>query len=121
MIVKKDLGDIVIDEAVFIQIAQESAKEVEGVTLVSDFIGDVGQKIGVSTNSKRATKVKEEGENIAIALNCEIDYGFNIPEKVKELQEVVGGTITGMTDTIPSVINVNVLKIKLYDNSRPTG
>ena len=105
------IGSVKIADEVVAVIAGLAATEVKGVAALSGGItaGLVAKK-GIKALS-RGVKVEVKGNEIAIDLTLELDYGYSIPEIGSQVQQKVKSAIENMTGMTVTDINVTVADV----------
>jgi len=105
---KIELGLVQVDKKVFAEIISSAIKEVSGVHLVQKNIGNhlfeiFGQKDYPGINIKVT-----ENNDVTLELKVLVQYGMNIPDAARQVQETVKSAIDKTLDVNLKDINVNV-------------
>jgi len=105
---EKGMGKVKISEEVLAIIAGVAATDVEGVASISGGITrQTILKAGVKRLSKGVTaNIVEDKVNIVIGVN--LNYGSNVLEVSKAVQEKIKFQIEGMTDLPVGAVSVRV-------------
>ena len=104
-------GTVKIADDVVAIIAGIAATEVEGVAGMSGGItGGITEMLGMKNLSK-GVKVEVGDEEAAIDLYIIVEYGSNISELGKKVQENVKNTLETMTGLNIIEVNVNILGV----------
>ena len=106
-------GTVKIADDVVAIIAGIAATEVEGVAGMSGGItGGITEMLGMKNLSK-GVKVEVGDEEAAIDLYIIVEYGSNISELGKKVQENVKNTLETMTGLNIIEVNVNILGVNI--------
>ena len=104
------LGEVQIADEVVAIIAGLAATEVEGVgSMAGNITNELVGKLGMKNLSKG--DVLEDVVCVDLALN--IEYGFNILETSKRVQERVKAAIENMTGLTVSDVNVRIASVEI--------
>ena len=102
------LGEVKIADDVIAVIAGIAATEVTGVArMCGNITNELVSKLGVNNLSK-GVKVVVENHHVRVNLALELDYGVNIPEISKKVQDRVKAAIENMTGLKVREVNVRV-------------
>ena len=101
-------GDVKIADNVVAIIAGLAATEVEGVdsmagNVTNELVGKLGMK-----NLSKGVKVDVQEGVVTVALNLNIEYGYNIYETSKTVQEKVKSAIENMTGLDVADVNIRI-------------
>lgn len=103
---KSDIGSVRISNDVVAIISGVAATEIKGVVGMSGGItGGITELLGMKNLSK-GVKVEVNGNDTNIDLYLVVEYGSNIAEVGKQVQENVKSTVETMTGL--NVLNINV-------------
>lgn len=105
---KDEIGEVQIANEVVAIIAGLAATEVSGVTgMVGSLKGDLVELLGKKNLSKGVlVDVKENA--IILELSIIVDFGANIPEVSKEVQEKVKSAVETMTGLTVDEVNIRI-------------
>lgn len=115
---KKEHGSVKISEDVISIIAGIAATEIKGVHGMSGgFTGELSEMLGMKNLSKG---VKVEFDNSSVIVNSYIiiDYGENLVEVSKKVQENIKKSIETMTGLSVKKVNVNVQGVKVEKSKK---
>ena len=112
----EDLGGVgqvrIADEVVTI-IAGLAATEVDGVTsMAGNITYDLVSMLGVKNLSK-GVKVNIKDNNVYVDLNLNIEYGKNLVETCKAVQDRVKTTIENMTGMNVPEVNIHIAGVDM--------
>lgn len=109
----EEIGTVKISEEVIAIIAGVAATDVEGVASIAGGITrELILKTGVKKLSKGVNAEVVEGDvKIMIAINLE--YGYNLMETSKAVQEKIKFQIEGMTGLKVSGVNVKIASVNV--------
>jgi uncharacterized alkaline shock family protein YloU len=111
-------GTVKIADDVVAIIAGIAATEVEGVAGMSGGItGGITEMLGMKNLSK-GVKVEVGDQEAAIDLYIIVEYGSNISELGKKVQENVKNTLETMTGLNIIEVNVNILGVNIPRESK---
>lgn len=107
------LGEVQIADEVVAIIAGLAATEVEGVgsmagNITNELVGKLGMK-----NLSRGVKVDVLENVVCVDLALNIEYGYNILETSKKVQERVKTAIENMTGLTVSDVNVRIASVEI--------
>lgn len=107
------IGKVQIADEVVAIIAGLAATEVEGVAsmagnITNELVGKLGMK-----NLSRGVKVDVLEDVVCVDLALNIEYGFNILETSKRVQERVKAAIENMTGLTVSDVNVRIASVEI--------
>ena len=106
-------GEIKIADEVVAIIAALAATEVEGVAsmagnITNELIGKLGMK-----NLSKGVKVTVLEGVVTVDLNLNIEYGKNILETSKKVQEKVKSSIENMTGLEVADVNIHIASVDM--------
>lgn len=107
------LGEVQIADEVVAIIAGLAATEVEGVgsmagNITNELVGKLGMK-----NLSKGVKVDILENIVCVDLALNIEYGYNILETSKTVQEKVKAAIENMTGLVVSDVNVRIASVEM--------
>ncbi|MDO4509796.1 MAG: Asp23/Gls24 family envelope stress response protein [Lachnospiraceae bacterium] len=107
------LGEVRIADSVVANIALLAAKETEGVfDTVGTAANEIMTKVGVKSASK-GVRVEIIGSVVSIDLALIMQYGYNIPNTCKKVQEKVKNSIENMTGLEVSDVRIRIAGINI--------
>ena len=107
------LGDIQIADDVIAIIAGLAATEVEGVAkMYGNITNELVSKLGMKNLSKGVKVTVLEGV-VTVDLNLNIEYGKNILETSKKVQEKVKSSIENMTGLEVADVNIHIAGVDM--------
>lgn len=111
------LGEVRIADEVIAVIAGLAASEVKGVgSMAGNATRELIEKIGARSLAKGVKLVMEEDE-IKVAMNVNLRYGYNVPDTSKEIQEKVKTAIETMTGLNVPEVNIKIAGVTM-DNDK---
>jgi uncharacterized alkaline shock family protein YloU len=111
----ENLGKVEIAPEVIQTIAGIAASKVEGVAGLSGGVEWLGRK-----NPRKGIRV-ELGDRLAIELSVTVQYGVQIPDVGREIQEQVKSAVESMTGLIVDEVSVRVDGIKFPQPEKGEG
>lgn len=109
---EENLGIVKISDEVVSVIAGIAAEEINGVEELYHLGGtNISQLLKGKKNSGKNVKVTLTEDYATIEISLAVEYGVNIPETVKAVQENVKKTVETMTGLNVAAVNVNVQNI----------
>ena len=114
-VLKEDekLGAVQIADDVVAMIASLAAAEVEGVSaLVGNITNELVSKLGMKNLSKGVKAEVLEGV-VTVDLSLNIEYGKNILETSKKVQEKVKSSIENMTGLEVADVNIHIASVDM--------
>ena len=110
-------GKVIIADEVIAIIAGLAASEVEGVaSMAGNATKELIEKIGVKSLSK-GIRLQVEGDQVRVALNVNLRYGYSVPETCSEIQEKVKTAIETMTGLNVAEVNIKITNV-VMDNDK---
>lgn len=104
-----EMGIVKISDEVVGVIAGLAATEIKGVVGMSaNLVGGITQILTGKKNLSKGVKVSVGENSATIDLYIVVDYGINIPEVSKKVQENVKKTVETMTGLVVSAVNIHV-------------
>lgn len=101
-------GDVKIADNVVAIIAGLAATEIKGVAcMAGNITNELVAKLGMKNLSKGVKVDVQEGV-VTVALNLNIEYGYNIYETSKTVQEKVKAAIENMTGLDVADVNIRI-------------
>ena len=105
---KFDLGSVQVDKKVFEEIIASAIAEVDGVELTHKNIGNrFSEMFGQKSYPGIEVKVNDNQE-VTLALRIFVNYGMNIPDAARQVQEAVKTAVDKTLGVTLRDINVNV-------------
>lgn len=109
----KEYGNVKISDDVVAIIAGVAATEIPGVTSMSGGItGGFSEMLGMKNLSK-GVKVELKDNDVVIDVFITVDYGKNISEIGKNVQQNVKNSVETMTELNVIKINVNIQGVNI--------
>lgn len=110
-------SNIKIADEVISSIAALAAMDVEGVSaMAGNATNELVAKLGGRTLGK-GVKAVVDNDEVKFSLAIIVDYGCNIPDVCKKVQEKVRTTVENMTGFRVSEINVTIANINVPENA----
>ena len=107
----ENLGEVKIADEVVAIIAGLAATEIEGVaSMAGNITNELVSKLGMKNLSK-GVKISVKDETVAVALALNLEYGYQIPEVSKKVQEKVKSAIETMTGLEVSHVNIRIAAV----------
>ena len=107
------LGEVRIADSVVANIALLAAKETEGVfDTVGNAANQIMTKVGVKSASK-GVRVEIIDSVVSIDLALIMQYGYNIPNTCKKVQDKVKNSIENMTGLEVSDVRIRIAGINI--------
>ena len=104
-------GEVKIADEVIAIIAGLAASEVKGVaSMAGNATRDLIEKLGVKSLTK-GVKVQVEDQEVNVAMNVNLKYGFSGPETSKEIQDKVKTAIETMTGLSVTGVNIKIVNV----------
>ncbi len=108
-------GEVKIADEVVAIIAGLAASEVKGVaSMAGNVTRDLIEKLGVKSLSKGVRIQVEDGE-VRVAMNINMNYGYNVPDTCTEIQDKVKTAIETMTGLTVSEVNIKIASVVMDD------
>ena len=102
-------GEVKIADDVVTTIAAIAAGEVEGVSAMSENLGDKFRtSVGMKRGQGSGVRVDVAGNMVRVDLTIVIKYGHNVMETSREVQEKVKNAIENMTGLTVTDVNIRV-------------
>lgn len=109
-----NIGIVKISDEVVSVIAGVACSDIKGIAGMSTgIVGGITQILGGKKNVSKGVKVTVGEDNTAIDLYVIVDYGINIPEVAKQVQESVKKAVETMTGLEVSAVNIYVQNVIL--------
>ncbi|MBR6271183.1 MAG: Asp23/Gls24 family envelope stress response protein [Lachnospiraceae bacterium] len=107
-------GNLIIPEDAFETIATLAALEVKGVLSVDGITREKVRTISTKNISSWVkVDVNEEKKTVRVYISIELDYGYNIPDTCRRVQEKVQNTVQSMTGFTAPVVNIKICGVKV--------
>ena len=111
--VDESLGEVKIADEVVAMIAGLAAMEVEGVaSMAGNATRELISKLGMKSLSK-GVKVEVLDGVVTVDLTLNIEYGMNILETSKKVQEKVKAAIENMTGLEVADVNIHIASVDM--------
>ena len=108
-----NIGEVKVADEVVAIIAGLAATEVEGVdSLGGNITNEIVSKLGMKNLSKGVKVTVLEGV-VTVDLNLNIEYGKNILETSKKVQEKVKSSIENMTGLEVADVNIHIASVDM--------
>ena len=109
----EDVGQVQIADEVVAIIAGLAATEVDGVaSMAGNITNELVSKLGMK-NLSRGVKVTVLEGVVTVDLNLNIEYGKNILETSKKVQEKVKSSIENMTGLEVADVNIHIASVDM--------
>ena len=106
-----NIGEVKVADEVIAIIAGLAATEIEGVaSMAGNITNELVSKLGMKNLSK-GVKISVKDETVAVALALNLEYGYQIPEVSKKVQEKVKSAIETMTGLEVSHVNIRIAAV----------
>lgn len=106
-----NIGEVKVADEVIAIIAGLAATEIEGVAyMAGNITNELVSKLGMKNLSK-GVKISVKDETVAVALALNLEYGYQIPEVSKKVQEKVKSAIETMTGLEVSHVNIRIAAV----------
>lgn len=113
-----EYGNVKISDEVVAAIASVAAMEIPGVINMSGgFTGGFSEMLGKKSQSK-GVKVELNDNDAIIDVNIIVEYGKNISEIGKKVQENVKNSVETMTELNVSQVNVYIQGVNISKNNK---
>ena len=110
---KDKIGEVQIADEVVAIIAGLAATEVDGVdSMAGNITNELVSKLGMK-NLSRGVKVTVLEGVVTVDLNLNIEYGRNILETSKKVQEKVKSSIENMTGLEVADVNIHIASVDM--------
>ena len=108
---KDGYGEVKIADEVVAIIAGLAASEVKGVaSMAGNATRDLIEKLGVKSLTK-GVKIQIEDQEVNVAMNVNLKYGYNVPETCTEIQDKVKTAIETMTGLSVTGVNIKIVNV----------
>ena len=109
----ENIGTVQIADEVVAIIASLAATEVEGVSsMAGNITNELVSKLGMKNLSK-GVKVEIVDSVVSVDLTLNIEYGMNILETSKKVQEKVKAAIENMTGLEVADVNIHIASVDM--------
>ena len=106
-----NIGEVRVADEVVAIIAGLAATEIEGVkSMAGNITNELVSKLGMKNLSK-GVKISVKDDTVAVALALNLEYGYQIPEVSKKVQEKVKSAIETMTGLEVSHVNIRIAAV----------
>jgi len=110
------MGEVNIADEVVAIIAGLAATEVKGVAaMAGNITNELVAKLGMKNLSK-GVRIEVDKDNVTVGLAINIEYGCNIPEVARAVQERVKNAIETMTGLNVLEINLRIADVNLEND-----
>ena len=111
------MGAVLVADSVVAIIAGLAATEVDGVaSMAGNITNELVAKLGMKNLSK-GVRIDVLEDVVTVDLNLNIEYGYNILETSKTVQEKVKAAIENMTGLTVADVNVRIAGVNM-DNEK---
>jgi len=107
------VGTVQIADDVVAMITSLAASEVEGVTSLAGNITNEKMSKVAMKKLTRGVRVTTKENVVTIDLAIVMEYGYNIPETCKKVQEKVQNGIETMTGLTVSDVNIRIASVNM--------
>ena len=109
----QSVGKVQIADEVVAIIAGLAATEVKGVAamagnITNELVGKLGMK-----NLSKGVKIDVLDEVVSVDMDLILQYGYNIPDTCKKVQDRVKTAIENMTGLQVSDVNISIASVEL--------
>lgn len=109
----ESIGKVQIADEVVAIIAGLAATEVKGVAamagnITNELVGKLGMK-----NLSKGVKIDVLEDVVSVDMNLILEYGYNIPDTCKKVQDKVKAAIENMTGLEVSDVNISIASVEL--------
>lgn len=109
----QSIGKVQIADEVVAIIAGLAATEVKGVAamagnITNELVGKLGMK-----NLSKGVRIDVLEDVVSVDLNLILEYGYNIPDTCKKVQDRVRTAIENMTGLQVSDVNISIASVEL--------
>lgn len=112
-----NIGSVKISEDVVSIIASIAATEIPGVSMSGGITGGITEILGM-TNLSKGVKVELGTEEVIVHAYIVVDYGLNIIEISKKVQENIKKSIETMTGLKVVNVVVNIQGINIIEETK---
>ena len=104
-------GEVRIADEVVAIIAGLAASEVKGVaSMAGNTTRELIEKLGMKSLSK-GVKLSIEDQEVSVAINVNMKYGYNVPQTSTEIQDKVKTAIETMTGLTVTDVKINIVNV----------
>ena len=112
-----NIGVVQIADDVVAIIAGLATTEVKGVSsMAGNITKEIVTKLG-KKNLSKGVKVEVNEGSVAVDVAINIEYGYNVPEVSKNVQDKVKAAIENMTGLSVSEVNVSIAGVALEETN----
>jgi len=109
-------GEVRIADEVVAIIAGLAASEAAGVaSMAGNATRELIEKIGVKSLSK-GVKLSIVDDEVSVAMNINMKYGYNVPDTCSEVQEKVKTAIETMTGLHVTGVNIKIVNVVMNND-----
>ena len=109
----ENIGSVQIADDVVSMIAALASSEVEGVSAMT---GNITNELMSKVAMKKLTKgvrVALVDNSVTVNLSIVLEYGYNIPETCKKVQEKVKNSVENMTGLTVEDVNIRIASVNM--------
>ena len=107
------VGTVQIADDVVAMIAALAAAEVEGVKAMAGTLSNEMMSKVSTKKLTRGVRVAIEEHDVTIRIAITLEYGFNIPETCRQVQEKVKNAVETMTGLSVSNVNIKIVSVNM--------
>ena len=107
------VGTVQIADDVIAMIASLAAAEIDGVTSLAGNITNEKMSKVAMKKLTRGVRVSTKDNAVALDLAIVMEYGYNIPETCKKVQERVQNSIETMTGLTVTDVNIRIASVNM--------
>jgi len=113
-------GETTIDQAVLAAIAGMAAKEVKGVISLgsSTIRRAIADTVGGASKQGQGIKVEAGKKEAIVDLQLNIEYGYSIPEVVKQVRNKISERLEEMAGLTTKEMNIHVVGIVFNEGEK---
>ena len=113
---KDGYGEVKIADEVVAIIAGLATSEVKGVaSMAGNATRDLIEKLGVKSLTK-GIKLQVDDQEVNVAINVNLKYGYNVPETCSEIQDKVKTAIETMTGLHVTGVNIKIVSVVMDES-----
>ena len=109
----ENVGTIQIADDVVAMIAALAAAEVEGVKAMAGTLSNEMMSKVSTKKLTRGVRVAIEDHEVTIKIAITLEFGFNIPETCRQVQEKVKSAVETMTGLSVSNVNIKIVSVNM--------
>ena len=109
----ENVGTVQIADDVVAMIASLAATEVEGVSaMAGNITNELMSKVGMKKLTK-GVRVALADNSVTVNLSVVLEYGYNIPDTCKKVQEKVKNSVENMTGLTVEDVNIRIASVNM--------